>query len=150
MRRARQTGRDCGGLGEPELRWRLTAKLHAMKAFAEGPCADASRTLPPGRVGALASFGPVCRVAAPEQEGSGQHGNRSPPGSPSHVDRAGRLSASSGAGHRVVPGTSTLALTVVRCSLLITVAVERRLKMLRYRPEVIDGCLAGTGLVLEA
>ncbi|MFF3356790.1 transposase [Streptomyces sp. NPDC002917] len=32
----------------------------------------------------------------------------------------------------------------------ITRAVERRLKMLRYWPEVIDGCLAGTGLVLEA
>lgn len=34
----------------------------------------------------------------------------------------------------------------------ITRAVKRgeaRLRMLRYRPEVIDGCLAGTGLVLN-
>ncbi|MEU1789178.1 hypothetical protein ABZ553_25580 [Streptomyces sparsogenes] len=32
----------------------------------------------------------------------------------------------------------------------ITRAVKRKLKMLQYRPEVIDGCLAGTGMVLEA
>ncbi|WSN71119.1 transposase [Streptomyces sp. NBC_01361] len=32
----------------------------------------------------------------------------------------------------------------------ITRAVRRKLKMLQYRPEVINGCLAGTGLVLEA
>ncbi|WP_406001040.1 transposase [Streptomyces sp. NBC_00829] len=32
----------------------------------------------------------------------------------------------------------------------ITRAVKRKLKMLQYRPEVIDGCLAGTGLVLDA
>ncbi|GAA2359046.1 hypothetical protein GCM10010246_56230 [Streptomyces cuspidosporus] len=32
----------------------------------------------------------------------------------------------------------------------ITRAVKRKLKMLQYRPEVIDGCLAGTGLALEA
>ncbi|MFF0191296.1 transposase [Streptomyces sp. NPDC005244] len=31
----------------------------------------------------------------------------------------------------------------------ITRAVKRQLKMLQYRPEVIDGCLAGTGLVLD-
>lgn len=30
----------------------------------------------------------------------------------------------------------------------ITRAVKRELKTLQYRPEVIDGCLAGTGLVL--
>ncbi|MFD8804329.1 hypothetical protein [Streptomyces sp. NPDC059597] len=29
-----------------------------------------------------------------------------------------------------------------------TQAVERKLMMLRYRPEVIDGCLAGTGIAL--
>jgi hypothetical protein len=29
-------------------------------------------------------------------------------------------------------------------------AVKRKLKLLQYRPEVINGCLAGTGLVLEA
>ncbi|XES00192.1 hypothetical protein HEP87_05945 [Streptomyces sp. S1D4-11] len=32
----------------------------------------------------------------------------------------------------------------------ITRAVKRKPKMLQYRPEVIDGCLAGTGLSLEA
>ncbi|MFC9398082.1 transposase [Streptomyces sp. NPDC057027] len=32
----------------------------------------------------------------------------------------------------------------------ITCAVKRKLKMLQYRPEVVNGCLAGTGLVLEA
>ncbi|WP_393100168.1 transposase [Streptomyces sp. LN325] len=32
----------------------------------------------------------------------------------------------------------------------ITRAVKRKLKMLQYRSEVIDGCLAGTGLVFEA
>ncbi|WP_199791187.1 MULTISPECIES: transposase [unclassified Streptomyces] len=31
----------------------------------------------------------------------------------------------------------------------ITRAVKRKLKMLRYRPEVIDGCLAGTDLLLD-
>ncbi|WP_443064970.1 IS630 family transposase [Streptomyces sp. NBC_00576] len=31
----------------------------------------------------------------------------------------------------------------------ITGAVKRKLKMLQYRPEVIDGCLAGTGLTLN-
>ncbi|WP_370468473.1 hypothetical protein [Streptacidiphilus sp. P02-A3a] len=31
----------------------------------------------------------------------------------------------------------------------ITRAVKRELKMLQYRPEVIDGCLAGTGLPLS-
>ncbi len=31
----------------------------------------------------------------------------------------------------------------------ITRAVRRNLKMLRYRPEAIDGCLAGTGLPLS-
>jgi len=31
----------------------------------------------------------------------------------------------------------------------ITRAVKRKLKMLQYRPEVIDGCLAGTGLTLD-
>lgn len=30
-----------------------------------------------------------------------------------------------------------------------TRAVKRRLKMLQYRPEVIDGCLVGTGLALS-
>lgn len=30
----------------------------------------------------------------------------------------------------------------------ITRAVKRKLKMLQYRPEVIDGCLAGTGMAL--
>jgi len=29
-------------------------------------------------------------------------------------------------------------------------AVKRRLKMLKYRPDVVDGCLAGTGLAMEA
>lgn len=32
----------------------------------------------------------------------------------------------------------------------VTRAVKRKLKMLQYRPEVIDGCLAGTGLTLSA
>ncbi|MEU4583273.1 transposase [Kitasatospora aureofaciens] len=32
----------------------------------------------------------------------------------------------------------------------ITSAAKRKLKMLQYRPEVIDGCLTGTGLTLEA
>jgi hypothetical protein len=32
----------------------------------------------------------------------------------------------------------------------ITRAVKRKLKTLQYRPEVIDGCLAGTGLTLSA
>ncbi|MER7692779.1 transposase [Streptomyces sp. NPDC097610] len=31
----------------------------------------------------------------------------------------------------------------------ITRAVKRKLKMLQYRPEVIDGCLAGTGLSMD-
>lgn len=31
----------------------------------------------------------------------------------------------------------------------ITRAVKRKLKMLQYRPEVIDGCLAGTDLALD-
>jgi hypothetical protein len=31
----------------------------------------------------------------------------------------------------------------------ITRAVKRRLKTLQYRPQVIDGCLHGTGLVLD-
>ncbi|MFB7442108.1 transposase [Streptomyces mirabilis] len=31
----------------------------------------------------------------------------------------------------------------------ITRAVKRNLKMLQYRPRVIDGCLTGTGLVLD-
>ncbi len=31
----------------------------------------------------------------------------------------------------------------------ITRAVKRKLKMLQYRPEVLDGCLAGTGLALD-
>ncbi|WTZ85425.1 transposase [Streptomyces sp. NBC_01384] len=31
----------------------------------------------------------------------------------------------------------------------VTRAVKRKLKMLQYRPEAIDGCLAGTGLVLD-
>ncbi|MFI9761094.1 transposase [Streptomyces sp. NPDC051963] len=31
----------------------------------------------------------------------------------------------------------------------ITRAVKRKLKMLQYRPEVINGCLAGTGLALD-
>ncbi|MEU9439800.1 transposase [Streptomyces sp. NPDC048304] len=32
----------------------------------------------------------------------------------------------------------------------ITRAVKRRLKRLQYRPELVDGCLAATGLMLEA
>ncbi|WP_446447169.1 transposase, partial [Streptomyces hydrogenans] len=32
----------------------------------------------------------------------------------------------------------------------ITRAVKRKLKMVQYRPEVINGCLAGTGLALDA
>nr|WP_051967371.1 transposase [Kitasatospora mediocidica] len=32
----------------------------------------------------------------------------------------------------------------------ITRAVKRKLKMLQYRPEVIDGCLTATGLMLES
>jgi transposase len=31
----------------------------------------------------------------------------------------------------------------------ITRAVKRKLKMLQYRPHLIDGCLAGTGLILD-
>jgi hypothetical protein len=31
----------------------------------------------------------------------------------------------------------------------ITRAVKCKLKMLQYRPEVIDGCLAGTGMTLN-
>ncbi|RST22378.1 DDE endonuclease [Streptomyces sp. WAC04770] len=31
----------------------------------------------------------------------------------------------------------------------VTRAVKRKLKMLQYRPEVIDGCLAGTDLPLD-
>lgn len=31
----------------------------------------------------------------------------------------------------------------------ITRAVKRKLKMLQYRPHVIDGCLTGTGLALD-
>ena len=31
----------------------------------------------------------------------------------------------------------------------ITRAVKRKLKMLQFRPEVIDGCVAGTGLTLS-
>jgi hypothetical protein len=31
----------------------------------------------------------------------------------------------------------------------VTQAVKRRLKRLQYRPDVIDGCLAGTGLALD-
>ncbi|MEU7005416.1 transposase [Streptomyces sp. NPDC046332] len=30
----------------------------------------------------------------------------------------------------------------------ITQAVERRLKQIRYRPDLVDGCLSGTGLTL--
>lgn len=29
-------------------------------------------------------------------------------------------------------------------------AVKGRLKRIQYRPELVDGCLAGTGLMLEA
>ncbi|WTU55446.1 hypothetical protein OHB53_08550 [Streptomyces sp. NBC_00056] len=32
----------------------------------------------------------------------------------------------------------------------VTRTVKRKLKMLHYRPEMIDGCLAGTGLTLSA
>ncbi|MEV4940614.1 transposase [Streptomyces zaomyceticus] len=32
----------------------------------------------------------------------------------------------------------------------ITRAVKRKLKMAQYRPDVISGCLAGTGLTLDA
>lgn len=31
----------------------------------------------------------------------------------------------------------------------ITRAVKRRLKQIQYRPDVVDGCLAGTGLSLD-
>jgi hypothetical protein len=31
----------------------------------------------------------------------------------------------------------------------ITRAVKRKLKTLQYRPHVLDGCLAGTGLTLD-
>jgi len=31
----------------------------------------------------------------------------------------------------------------------ITRAVKRKLKVLQYRPHVIDGCLTGTGVVLD-
>nr|WP_236652387.1 transposase [Streptacidiphilus neutrinimicus] len=31
----------------------------------------------------------------------------------------------------------------------ITRAVKRRLKRIQYRPELIDGCLAGTGLITD-
>ncbi|CAL9667862.1 hypothetical protein SUDANB2_07257 (plasmid) [Streptomyces sp. enrichment culture] len=32
----------------------------------------------------------------------------------------------------------------------ITRAVKRRLKRIQYRPELVDGCLATTGLTLES
>ncbi|WUJ76111.1 transposase [Streptomyces sp. NBC_00377] len=31
----------------------------------------------------------------------------------------------------------------------ITQAVKRRLKQIQYRPDVVDGCLAGTGLSMD-
>lgn len=31
----------------------------------------------------------------------------------------------------------------------LTRAVKRKLKMTQYRPQLVDGCLAGTGLVLD-
>ncbi|MFD7306048.1 transposase [Streptomyces pharetrae] len=31
----------------------------------------------------------------------------------------------------------------------ITRAVKRRLKQIQYRPDVVDGCLAGTGLLID-
>ncbi len=32
----------------------------------------------------------------------------------------------------------------------ITRTVKRKLKMLQYRPQLLDGCLTGTGLALDA
>jgi hypothetical protein len=32
----------------------------------------------------------------------------------------------------------------------ITRAVKRKLKMIQYRPHLIDGCLTGTGLALDS
>lgn len=32
----------------------------------------------------------------------------------------------------------------------ITRAVRHRLKPIQYRPDLVDGCLAGTGLILDA
>lgn len=31
----------------------------------------------------------------------------------------------------------------------ITRAVKQRLKQIQYRPDLVDGCLAGTGLILD-
>ncbi|WP_369392474.1 transposase [Streptomyces sp. CG1] len=31
----------------------------------------------------------------------------------------------------------------------ITRAVKRKLKQIQYRPDLVDGCLAGTGLILD-
>ncbi|MFJ3214956.1 hypothetical protein ACIPLC_03415 [Kitasatospora sp. NPDC086801] len=31
----------------------------------------------------------------------------------------------------------------------ITRAVKRRLKQIQYRPDLVDGCLAGTGLIMD-
>jgi hypothetical protein len=31
----------------------------------------------------------------------------------------------------------------------ITRAVKRRLKQIQYRPDLVDGCLAGTGLTMD-
>jgi hypothetical protein len=32
----------------------------------------------------------------------------------------------------------------------ITRAAERRLKQIQYRPHLVDGCLAGTGLIMDS
>lgn len=31
----------------------------------------------------------------------------------------------------------------------ITRVVKRRLKQIQYRPDLVDGCLAGTGLIMD-
>lgn len=31
----------------------------------------------------------------------------------------------------------------------ITRAVKRRLKQIQYRPDLVDGCLTGTGLIMD-
>ncbi|WSP71887.1 hypothetical protein OG324_21225 [Streptomyces sp. NBC_01236] len=52
--------------------------------------------------------------------------------------------------YRTGPSGRQRALTGVAPLGQVTRAVKRKLKMLQYRPEVIDRCLAGTGLTVSA
>lgn len=58
------------------------------------------------------------------------------------------------AGGHPVPGQSLVERDIGNLAAAdlgqVTRAVKRKLKMLRYRPEAIDGCLACTGLTLSA